>query len=130
MKRVATPWIPAGSCDDKLANIPPSALIQRFVEGNVFTFLGAVFRPVRRHVNPRWSLIPLGLNRPAFLWIADLDLPPQAEILGFVINVQIVNVKAAAVARNLAGTVVTPVVRGIPDDMPVHTGKPNVVIMF
>jgi hypothetical protein len=62
---------------DTSSNIAPGALIDGLVKGDVFSFLFAVVRSVRRKANTSGGVNGSVFNLPTVFWIFDIDFIPE-----------------------------------------------------
>jgi hypothetical protein len=89
----------------------------------------AVGRPIGGHTHTPGGVWPRSINSPTVPWSANCDFLPQFLVLGFVFNVEVVDIKATNIGLNFVYTVVAPIIYVVPDGMAMRTNKTVVVPM-
>jgi hypothetical protein len=115
MQGIPTFWIATHPGNQQRTYVPPSALIQRFVNINILRFLFAVIRSVGWDANSFGRTVSSSLNFPAVLGQTNINLVPKASVPYLIRFVKIVYVKAANVGSNFSGAMVTPMLFNVPN---------------
>ena len=115
MQGIPTFWIATHPGNQQRTYVPPSALIQRFVNVNVLRFLFAVIRSVGWDANSFGCTVSSSLNFPAVLGQTNINLVPKGGVPYLIRFVKIVYVKAANIGSNFSGAMVTPMLLNVPN---------------
>ena len=110
--------------------VPPSALIQRFVNVDVLRFLFAVIRSVGGNADSFGSAFSNALNFPTVLGQANINLVPEAGVPYLIRFVKIVYVKATNVGSNFLCTVVTPMLFNVPNSVAMGAWVATIVTLI
>ena len=110
MKRVTTSWIVARATHSETTYVTPSRSVDRFLDRHVITYRTISRRAVGRHPDPVESLGARVCYVPALIPRSNLDPLPQAMHRGFVVQVEIVDIKPTEIAFDFQHTLITPIV--------------------
>jgi hypothetical protein len=110
VKRVATSWVVARATHSKTTYIAPSRGVDRFLDSYVITYRTISRRAVGRHPDPVESLGARICYVPAFIPRPNVNPLPQAAHRGFVVQVEIVDIKPTEITFDFQHTLVAPMV--------------------
>ena len=130
VQRIPTLRIAAHPGNQQRTYIPPSALIQRFVNVDVLRFLFTVIRPIRWNADSFGSAFSSALNLPAVLGKTNINLMPKAGVPHFIGFVKIVYVKAANIGSNFSGAMVTPMLLNVSNGVTMGAREATIVALI